>query len=128
MPGFVFLILADLTLLLHLAFILFVVGGGLLAWRRPKLAPWHLAAAAWGAFVALTNRVCPLTPLENLFLARAGRAGYEESFLDRYLAPIVYPAGLSPRAQVGLGLLVILWNAGVYGLAFHRGRFRSPPP
>ena len=65
MPGIVFLILAELTLLLHLAFILFVAGGGLLAWRRPRLAPWHLAAAAWGAFVAVTNRVCPLTPLEN---------------------------------------------------------------
>ncbi len=128
MPGLFFAILADLTLLLHLAFILFVLGGGLLAWRRPRLAPWHLAAAAWGAFVALTNRVCPLTPLENLFLARAGGAGYEGAFIDRYLAPVVYPEGLSPRAQVGLGVLVILWNAGVYGLALRRGRFRAPVP
>ena len=127
MPGFVFLVLAELTLLLHLAFILFVAGGGLLAWRRPRLAPWHLLAAAWGAFVAVTNRVCPLTPLENHFLARAGRAGYEGGFIDRYLTAVVYPEGLSPRAQAGLGLLVILWNAGVYGLALYRGRFRSPP-
>jgi hypothetical protein len=127
MPGFAFLVVADLTLLLHFAFILFVGAGGLLAWRWPRLAPWHLAAAAWGAFVALTNRVCPLTPLENLFLARAGRAGYEGGFIDRYLAPIVYPEGLSPRAQVTLGLLVILWNAGLYGLGLRRGRFRTAP-
>ena len=78
--------------------------------------------------MALTNRVCPLTPRENLFLARAGGAGYEGAFIDRYLAPIVYPEGLSPRAQVGLGVLVILWNAGVSGLALRRGRFRAPVP
>jgi hypothetical protein len=120
MAGPVFLILADLILLLHFAFILFVVGGGLLAWRWPRLVPWHLAAAAWGAVVALTNRVCPLTPLENLFLARAGRAGYAGGFIDRYLAPIVYPEGLSPRAQAALGVLVIVWNAGVYALARRR--------
>lgn len=120
MPGRGWLVLADLTLLLHFAFILFVVGGGLLAWRWPKVAPWHLSAAAWGAFVALTNRVCPLTPLENLFLARAGRAGYEGGFIDRYLAPIVYPEGLSPRAQAALGVFVIVWNVGVYALARRR--------
>jgi hypothetical protein len=120
--GFLFAVLADLVLALHLAFILFVAGGGLLAWRWPRLAPWHLAAAAWGAFVALTNRICPLTPLENFFLGRAGRAGYEGGFIDRYLAPVVYPEGLTPAAQTSLGVLVIAWNAGVYLLLWRRRR------
>jgi len=121
--------LADAVLVLHLAFILFVVGGGLLAVRWPKLVPWHLAASAWGSFVALTNRVCPLTPLENFFLARAGRAGYEGGFIDRYVASLVYPEGLGPRAQMGLGLLVIVWNAAVYVRLWRlRARRRTPLP
>jgi hypothetical protein len=110
----VFAVFADLVLALHLAFILFVVGGGLLVWRWPKLLPWHVTAAVWGVFVALTNRICPLTPLENWLLVRAGRGGYAGGFIDRYLAPVVYPEGLTPSAQTGLGVFVIVWNLGVY--------------
>ncbi len=117
-----FALLADLTLALHLAFIVFVVGGGLLVWRWPPLRPWHLAAAAWGAFVALTNRICPLTPLENAFLARAGKAGYEGGFIQHYLAPIVYPENLTPRLQTALGVVVIVLNAAIYGAWVWRRR------
>jgi hypothetical protein len=115
--------LAALALGLHLAFILFVVLGGFLVWRWPRLRLVHLAAAAWGAFVALTGRVCPLTPLENLFLARAGREGYEGGFIDRYLAHVVYPEGLTPGMQAVLGVFVVVFNVAVY--AFGR-RFRAP--
>ena len=120
-----FAFLADLTLALHLAFIVFVVGGGLLVWRWPRLRPWQLAAAAWGAFVALTNRICPLTPLENALLARAGQAGYEGGFIEHYLAPIVYPEHLTPRLQAGLGVLVIVLNVAIYSASMWRRR-RSP--
>ena len=109
-----FALLADLTLAFHLLFVLFVVGGGLLVWKWPKLWPWHLAAAAWGAFVALTNRVCPLTPLENFFLERAGRSGYEGGFLENYIGQVVYPSGLTPRIQAWLGGFVVVWNAAIY--------------
>lgn len=112
--GLLYAFLADLTLAFHFLFIVFVVGGGVLAWRWSRLVPWHLACAAWGAFVALTNRVCPLTPLESHWLRLAGRAGYEGGFLDRYVAPIVYPSGLTPQIQVGLGVFVIVFNLAVY--------------
>jgi hypothetical protein len=123
--GLLYAVLADLVLAVHFAFVAFVVLGGLLTWRWPKVRPWHLAAVAWGAFVALTNRVCPLTPLENDFLVRAGRAGHEHAFLDRYLAPLVYPEGLTPALQAALGLFVLGWNALVYWLGWRRRR--SPP-
>jgi hypothetical protein len=66
---------AVLVLTAHLAFVLFVVFGALLVLRRPRLAWLHLPAVAWGVFVELTGRGCPLTALENLMRLRAGWAG-----------------------------------------------------
>jgi hypothetical protein len=82
--------------------------------RFPRLLLLHLLAVAWGAFVALSGRVCPLTPLENLLRARAGQAGYQESFIEHYLVPVVYPAGLTLRAQAGLGIVVLVLNGLAY--------------
>lgn len=109
-----FALLADLTLALHLGFIAFVLGGGFLVGRWPRLAVPHLAAAAWGAFVAMTGRVCPLTPLETWFRERAGQSGYEGGFLEHYLTRIIYPEGLTPEVQFRLGVLVVATNLGVY--------------
>jgi len=115
-------ILATAVVAAHFAFILFVMFGGFLAlrWRR---APWlHLPAAAWGAFVVLSGRVCPLTPLENHFRRLAGGDAYPGAFLDRYLVGIVYPEGLTREVQIVLGLGAILLNAGVYWWVRRRGR------
>ena len=121
MPG----LLADLLVALHLAFILFTLFGGLLALRWPR-APWvHLPATAWGAFVELTGRVCPLTPLENALRAAAGEATYQGDFIGRYLAAAVYPAGLTPAIQATLGALLLLVNLGIYVLVWRR-RTRRP--
>ncbi len=113
-------VLADLTALLHLAFIVFVVGGGFLLRRWPMLWSAHLAAAVWGAYVSLANEVCPLTPLEKWFSERAGSAGYPGGFIEHYLMPVIYPEALSPELQRMLGVGVILVNLVAYAWAFGR--------
>ena len=121
MPG----LLADLLVALHLAFILFTVFGGLLALRW-RWAPWvHLPTAAWGVFIEISGRVCPLTPLENRLRAAAGEATYQGDFIGRYLVAVVYPEGLTPAAQAVLGILLVVVNAGIYALVWRR-RMRRP--
>ncbi len=116
--------LADAVVGLHFAFVLFVIVGGLLVlWRRWIM--WlHLPALAWGAFVSLTGRVCPLTPLENAFRRRGGLAGYDGGFIRHYLEPVLYPAGLTRPAQVALALVLITVNLWIYALVL---RGRRPP-
>jgi hypothetical protein len=129
----VFAALALVTVLLHLSFILFVVFGGFAVARRPRLAALHLACVAWGAYVSLANRICPLTPLENWFRRRAGAEGYAGDFLQHYLLAVIYPTGLTVTAQQALGAGVIVLNVCVYaGIVWsRRGRLRradvTPP-
>ncbi len=105
---------AESVLLLHLAFIVFVMLGGWLAIRHRAWAAVHLPAAAWGAYVELSGRICPLTVWENALRVRAGQAGYQGSFIEHYLLAIIYPAGLTRTMQFGLAALVIAVNAAVY--------------
>jgi len=113
---------ADATLLLHLAFIAFALFGALLALRWRWIPFVQLPAAAWGAFVEFTGRLCPLTELENHFRALAGQGGYSESFVERYLLPIIYPAGLTRHVQLVLAAVVLAINAGIYGYLLWRRR------
>ena len=115
-------LMADAVLVVHLAFVVFVVAGGLLVARFKRLLLPHLAAAAWGVFIAASGGVCPLTPLENWFLLRAGQAGYESGFLEHYLAPVIYPEGLTRGVQWALAATVIVVNAAVYGFWVGRRR------
>ncbi|MEE9279088.1 MAG: DUF2784 domain-containing protein [Myxococcota bacterium] len=112
--------LADLVLLVHLGYILFVIGGGLLALRWPRAAWFHLPALAWATLIALMGWICPLTPLENWLRAQGGLAMYERGFIEHYVFPIVYPSGLTPGVQWGLAGLLLAANAGVYALLLHR--------
>ena len=107
-------ILADAVLAVHLTFIVFVLGGGLLALWRPRLAWLHLPAAIWGALIEFMGWTCPLTPLENHFLKLAGDISYQGDFIARYLWPIIYPAGLTPMIQNILGGIVIVLNCIIY--------------
>jgi len=113
--------LADAVLLLHLAFILFVVFGGFLLRRFPWLMPLHLPAAAWGALIEFAGWICPLTPLENQFRHLAGEAGYAGGFIAHYLLPIIYPHGLTREIQLALGVGVVLVNAVAYA-GWYRAR------
>ncbi|MDX2353261.1 DUF2784 domain-containing protein [Stutzerimonas xanthomarina] len=116
---------ADAVLLLHLAFIIFVLLGGLLvAWKRGFLL-LHLPAIAWGLFVELSGRPCPLTHWENLLRRLAGTAGYEAGFIEHYLLPLIYPAWLSVPVQYLLAAIVVVLNALIYGGLVWRRRHRS---
>lgn len=111
---------ADATLLLHLAFIAFALFGALLALRWRWIPLVQLPAAAWGVFVEVTGRLCPLTELENHFRVLAGQGGYSESFVERYLLPIIYPTGLTFHVQLVLAGVVLAVNVVVYGFLFWR--------
>jgi uncharacterized protein DUF2784 len=114
--------MADLVVALHLAFVLFVALGGLLVVRWPTLAWLHLPAAVWGIWIEFSGRICPLTPLENALMRRAGESGYSGGFIEHYILPVLYPPGLTRGVQVGLGVIVIALNAGIYGYLLFRGR------
>lgn len=113
---------ADAVLLLHFAFIAFVLLGGLLAVRWPRVVVAHLPAAAWGVFVELTGRICPLTYVENDLRMRAGESGYSQGFIEHYLLPVIYPAGLTQRIQFVLAGVVVLVNVLAYGWLLRRRR------
>ena len=113
-------LLADATVAIHLAFIAFVVLGGLVVLRKPVVAWLHVPAIVWVVWLELTGAICPLTPLENLLRARAGEAGYQGGFIDHYLMPIIYPAGLTPQVQIGLGIAVLVLNLAVYAIVWRR--------
>lgn len=121
-PSFtlIYRLLADATVVAHLAFVLFVVGGGLLVLRWPRLAWLHLPAAIWGAFIEFAGWICPLTPLENWLRRRGGEQGYDVSFVEHYLIPVLYPEALSREMQWMLGSLVLVINLTVYALVFRR--------
>ncbi|QQX84265.1 DUF2784 domain-containing protein [Cupriavidus necator] len=114
--------LADLVVIVHGLFILFVVAGGLLVLRWPRVAWLHLPAAAWGVLIEWSGGICPLTPLENTLRQAAGQAGYSGGFVERYLLPLIYPAGLTPAVQLWLGAVVLALNVAVYALWWRRRR------
>ena len=119
-------IAADIVVVIHLAFIVFVVCGGLLVLRWPRLAWVHLPAAVWGVAIEFGGWICPLTPLENTLRRAAGDEGYASSFIERYVVPVVYPAGLDREAQFILGGLVLAVNVALYAAVIvKRARFRS---
>jgi hypothetical protein len=118
----IFRLLADATVVLHFAFVLFVVLGGLLVLRWPRVAWVHLPAAAWGAWVEFAGWICPLTPMENWLRTRGGEAVYTVSFVDQYLTPILYPSSLSREIQWVLGGVVVAVNVCVYLLVLRRPR------
>ena len=111
--------LADLVLVLHLAFIVFVVAGGLLALRWRWVPLVHVPAALWGVYIEVSGGVCPLTPLENALRRDAGYAG---SFVEHYLVPLIYPDLLSQPLQLVLAGVVVLTNAFVYTAIWRRFR------
>jgi hypothetical protein len=113
---------ADVVLVVHMLFILFVVGGAALVMRYSWLAWVHIPAALWGAWIELANKVCPLTDVENSFRRQAGQSGYSESFVEHYLVPVIYPAGLTRTSQLWLAFAVIAINVALYAAWLLRRR------
>jgi hypothetical protein len=123
-------LLADIVILIHLGFTVFVLLGGVLVLRWPKTAIPHIPAAVWGVWIEFSGGICPLTPLENRLRVRGGLGGYSESFTEHYLLPILYPLGLTRGTQIAIGIFVLAINLLFYGLLLRRilkARKDSPP-
>jgi hypothetical protein len=116
--------LADLVLVAHLTFVIFAVLGGLLVLRWRRAAWLQIPAAIWGVLIEYTGWVCPLTPLENSLRTRGGEAGYSGGFIEHYIQPFLYPAGLTRSTQIALGSLVVVLNLTAYGIVVSRMRRR----
>lgn len=112
--------LADVVLIVHLAFVLFVGLGALLVLRWPRLAWLHLPAALWGAYIEFSGRICPLTPFENWLRHRGGETGYSGGFIEHYITSMIYPDGLTRTMQLLIGIAVVTVNVIVYGVLTRR--------
>ena len=109
-----FAVLADMVVVVHALFVLFVVFGGLAVLRWRQLAWFHLPAAVWGVAIELGGWLCPLTYLENYFRRLGGASGYSGTFIEQYLEPLLYPLGLTEQSQIFLGLAAFLVNFAIY--------------
>jgi hypothetical protein len=114
--------MADLIVLVHFAFVIFVVLGGLLALRWPRIVWLHVPAVVWGALVEFTGWTCPLTPLENRLRRASGEERYQGDFIAQYILPTLYPDGLTRRDQLMLGGVALAINIAIYALVIVRHR------
>ena len=117
--------LADFVLVVHLTFVLFVVLGGLLVLRWPRVAWAHVPVALYGATIEFLGFICPLTPVEVRLRRLGGGAGYEGGFIEHYVTAALYPTGLTREIQLALGVGVLVLNAVVYSVVLRRRRARS---
>jgi hypothetical protein len=115
-------LLADGLVILHFAFTSFVIFGGFLTWRWPKVALLHLPALAWGCWVEVSHNICPLTPWENHLRRLGGEAGYGGGFLAHYLVRVLYPPALTWQIQWVLATLLLLINVVAYAVLTRRLR------
>ena len=115
-------LLADAVVIVHALFIVFIVLGGFVAWRWRRVAVLHVPAAIWGVLIEYRGWICPLTPLENSLRTKAGQSGYSGGFIEHYLLPAIYPAGLTPRIQIILGTAVLIINILAYTVFLRRLR------
>lgn len=107
-------LLADLVLLLHLAFVLFALFGGLLVLRHKRAVWLHLPALLWGVVVEWADFICPLTPLENALRLRGGEEAYGGGFIEHYLSLLLYPDALTLEVRYLLGIILIIVNVAIY--------------
>jgi hypothetical protein len=114
----IYLLLADLVVWIHFAFVVFVVLGGVLVMRWPRLIWVHLPAVMWGVIIELCGWICPLTPLENWLRRKGGGENDHSDFVAHYLLPMLYPQGLTRKSQITLGALVVVVNVAIYGWIF----------
>ncbi len=117
-------LMADIVVVIHFAFTIFVLLGGILAiWWR-KVIWLHIPAAVWGALIEFAGWICPLTPLENRLRAKGGEAGYPGGFVEEYVLPVIYPAGLTREIQIILGIFVITINLVIYWKVYFKYKTR----
>jgi len=115
-----FIVVADLLSVIHLTFIVFVIVGGFLTLKWRWFVYMHPLAAVWGAFIEFSGWICPLTPLEQQFRQAGGTAGYSTTFIEHYLLPVIYPAGLTRELQIYFGFSVVAINVVAYSILIYR--------
>jgi hypothetical protein len=115
-------LLADAVLIVHLAFVMWVVLGCVVVWRWPWSARLHIPAVVWGAYIEFSGAICPLTDMELELRARGGQAGYSGGFIDHYITGCLYPEGLTREMQIALGVVLLACNAAVYWRVLRRQR------
>jgi len=118
----VYRFLADIVLILHFAFVLFVVLGALFIFRWPRLLWFHLPAAAWGTIIEFAGWRCPLIPLEVSLRRLGGEGRYIKGFVDHYVGSMLYPSDLPRTTHITLGVLVLAMNSVIYMLLRRRHR------
>jgi len=118
--------LADLVVIVHVAFILFVAVGGLLAWRWPRVFWAHLPAALYAGAIVTIGFDCPLTPLEKHLRDLGGENDYSGGFVNHYLKDVVYPGGLTPFLRALAALAIAVGYIGLY-LKWRRARPAQQP-
>jgi Protein of Unknown function (DUF2784) len=118
--------LADVVLVAHAGFVVFVVLGGLLVLRWRRVLWLHLPAALWGMLIEIAGWTCPLTPLENELRHRGGQAGYSGGFVERYIVSILYPHELTRTTQIVLGIFVLGINLVIYWQVFRSSSAGAP--
>lgn len=111
---------ANIVLIIHLGFVIYVVCGGLLILKWKWSAFLHLPAVLWGALLQFNSWICPLTPLEQWLRIAGGQKGYSGGFIEHYLLSILYPAGLTHDTQILLGTFVVIVNGTVYLFCIYR--------
>lgn len=113
-------IAADAVLVLHVAFIAFVVlgllcilVGGALGWRWVR-NPWfrllHLLGIGVVVLQSWLGVLCPLTILEMALRGKAGQATYAGGFIAHWLGELLYfnaPMWVFAVAYTAFGLLVV---------------------
>ena len=109
---------AEIILIIHFLFIIFVIFGALLFFVAKKIVFIHIPAIIWGSYIELTHSICPLTYLENWFLHKSNLTIYSEGFIQNYLVPIVYPMSLTKDLQIFLGIGLIVINIVIYAFIF----------
>lgn len=100
-------LLADVVVLVHFGFLVFVVLGGFAAARWPWVLWPHLAAAAWAAVIVVHGAACPLTYLENELRGRGGEAELAGGFVDTYVDGVIYPERLVGLARALVAAAVL---------------------
>ncbi len=118
--------LADLILIAHLGFVLFVSVGALGVFFFPRLAAIHIPCLLYGSALELVGWICPLTPLEQDLRLQAGQEGYSGGFIEHYVGGLLYP-GDWETTRVWLGLALVFFNVVIYALLIARLR-RSRGP
>jgi hypothetical protein len=124
----VYSFLADFVVVLHVCFMFFVLLGGFLVRWKPSLAWYHIPAVMWAVGIEFLGWVCPLTPLENMLRVKGGDAGYASGFVEHYIVPILYPATLTRKMQIGLGMFVLGANIAVYLTLWQKSRKAGKDP